>query len=243
MLSFRDGWRSFKGGLDKRLVWDYWLAVKNHAWEIFWGAGLVGIICTLFTLYYSPSLRWLGWIVAWLFLVAGYYVWRADHVRLIPKFSVTTLCPPNETDTEDGNVTNLFIQIIPECLTDSPVLGCRARLLQVSKKFEDDEDWRVTSMDSPLFLDWDYYGSGEFTLEPGIRQRVNVCWWSNRFRMIIPCVSPLPSKYRNVFNDFESFKFDIRITAKDCEPVDVSVLVSLRERPWNKPNISLVRGT
>jgi hypothetical protein len=175
--------------------------------------------------------------------VAGYYVWHADHVRLIPKFSVTTLCPPNETDTEDRNVTNLFIQIIPECLSNAPVHGCRARLLQVSKRFEESENWRVTSMDSPLFLDWDYYGSREFTLEPGIRQRLNVCWWSNRFRMIIPCVAPLPSRFRNIFNDFETFKFYIRFTATDCEPVDISVLVSLRNREWNNPEISLIQGT
>lgn len=174
--------------------------------------------------------------------MAGYYVWRADHVRLIPKFSVTTLCPPNETDTNNPSVTNLFIQIIPECLSNAPVHGCRARLLQVSKRFEESEDWRITSMDSPLFLDWDYYGSREFTLESGIRQRLNVCHWSNQFRMIIPTVTPIPSKFRNIFNDFETFKFDIRFTATDCEPVDVSVLVSLRNREWNKPQISLIQG-
>jgi hypothetical protein len=242
MLTFREGWRSFKEGLDWRFIREYWLAVWNHAWEIFWGAGLIGVAFTIYTLYYSPPWALLGWAVALGFLVAGYAAWRSDHVRLIPKFSVMTLCPPNETDTNVPSVTNLFVQIIPECLTDAPVHGCRARLLQVSKRFEESENWRVTSMDSPLFLDWDYYGSREFTLESGIRQRLNVCRWSNQLRMIIPCVDPLPSKFRNIFNDFETFKFDIRFTATDCEPVDVSVFVSLRNRQWNNPQISLIQG-
>ncbi len=175
-------------------------------------------------------------ILRWLLRMA----YRPHSVN--PEIRCTKLCPANETDTEDANQTNLFIQIIPECLSDAPVHGCRARVLQVSKRFEDDDEWQLTNMDSPLFLEWDYYGACEFTLEPGIRQRLNICWWSNRSRLIIPSVNPLPSKFRNVFNDLDTFKFDIRFTARDAEPVNVSVLVSLRNRGWNNPIISLIQG-
>lgn len=64
MLRFREGWRSFKEGLDRRFLCDYWRAVWNHAWQIFWGAGAVGVILTAFTLYDSPSWKALGWVVA-----------------------------------------------------------------------------------------------------------------------------------------------------------------------------------
>src|SRR5580693_7760001 len=88
MFNFREGWQSFKEGLDKRHIQEYWIAVWGHAWEIWWGAGVIGLVCTGLTLYYAPS-RWLlGWAVAWVFLVAGYYVWRTDHVRLVPKLAV-----------------------------------------------------------------------------------------------------------------------------------------------------------
>lgn len=50
MLTFRQGWRSFREGLDKRFLWEYWLAVWNHAWEIWWGAGVIGAICAALTL-------------------------------------------------------------------------------------------------------------------------------------------------------------------------------------------------
>jgi hypothetical protein len=84
MQSFREGWRSFKAGLDKRLLLEYWTAVWSHAWEVWWGAGVIGVICTIVTLYYIPS-RWvIGWAFAWAFLVAGYYTWRTDHVNTHP---------------------------------------------------------------------------------------------------------------------------------------------------------------
>jgi hypothetical protein len=97
-------------------------------------------------------------------------------------------------------------------------------------------------MDSPLFLDWDYYGSGPMTLESGIRQRLNVCFWSQSSRFIIPAVQPLPSKFRVVFNNPGQFKFDIRVTAKECAPVDVSLTVELGLRKWDDPVVKLVSG-
>lgn len=242
MLTFREGWRSFTEGLDRYFIWEYVHAVWNRAWEILWGAGVIGVAFTIYTLYYSPPWALLGWVVAWVFLVAGYFAWRADHIRLIPKFSVTTLCPPNEIATENPEVTALFIQIIPECLTDAPVHGCRARLLRVSKRSEDDGNWELTTMDAPLFLDWDYYGSGELPLEPGVRQKLNICSWSSASQLIVPSVHPLPLQFKTIFNERDTFKFDVRFTATDCEPVDVSVLVSLRNREWNNPQISLIQG-
>jgi hypothetical protein len=88
-LFWSEGFRSFKKGLDKDLIWAYWVAVKEEAWAILWGAGVVGVLITVITLYLSPSWKALGWIVAWCILVAGYYVWRADHVRLEKKIKAT----------------------------------------------------------------------------------------------------------------------------------------------------------
>ncbi len=160
--------------------------------------------------------------------------------RLIPRFEVKEYVI-QLTETENPDVTNLFIQIIPECMTESPVHECRGRLLLVSKRNSHENEWTATQMNSPLFLGWDYYGHGPFTLEPGIRQRLNVCWWSSVSHLIIPSVDPLPSKFRAVFGSGRIFKFDIRITAKDCPPVDVSVTVSLEGREWNKPIIELIQ--
>lgn len=85
-LSWSEGFRSFKKGLDWKLIWEYWLAVKEHAWvETFCGAGVPGIAFTIYTIYYAPARAYIPWAVAWAIFVAGYYVWRADHIRLEKK--------------------------------------------------------------------------------------------------------------------------------------------------------------
>jgi hypothetical protein len=83
------GFKSFKEGLDRKLLWEYWLAVKEHAWETFWGAGMPGIAFTIYTIYYAPARAYIPWAIAWAIFVAGYYVWRADHVRLEKKIEAT----------------------------------------------------------------------------------------------------------------------------------------------------------
>jgi hypothetical protein len=70
-LSLSEGFQSFKKGLDKTLIWAYWHAVREEAWAILWGAGLIGIPVTIATLYFSPSWKALGWTLAWCVLVAG----------------------------------------------------------------------------------------------------------------------------------------------------------------------------
>ena len=82
MRSFPEGFRSFKRGLSRHLLWAYCLTVKEHAWEILWGAGWFGIAFTILTVYYSPSRRAWGWVVAWCFLVAGYYAWREAQLEI-----------------------------------------------------------------------------------------------------------------------------------------------------------------
>lgn len=89
MSKFSQGFRSFIEGLDWKLIWAYSKAVREHGWEILWGAGMVGVPFGILTLYYAPSRSLLGWLFVWIVLVAGYFVWRADHVRLQQKICVT----------------------------------------------------------------------------------------------------------------------------------------------------------
>jgi hypothetical protein len=239
MLGFREGWQSFKAGLSKKHIGAYWSAVWDHAWEIWWGAGVIGVICTALTLYYAPS-RWiLGWVVAFVFLIAGYYTWRPLHVRLTPKFKVdkitAQLTPTNIVDDE-----KIYLQVVPECLSDAPVEGCHGTLLLVSTWNPATNRWIPTQMNAPLKLGWDYYGHDPLTLEPGIPQRLCVCFWG-RGTAIMPTVHPLPSKWLYMLGP-GPFKFDIRMRAKDCSPVDFSVTVNLLGRKWDDPEYELIQG-
>jgi hypothetical protein len=238
MLGFRKGWRSFKEGLDQQHIREYLGAMWGHAWEIWWGAGVVGLICTALTLYYAPS-RWiLGWVVALAFLVAGYYTWRPYHIHSIPKFGVAKIPHLQETPVEQGKERRIFVQIEPKCLTDSPVTECRGHLLRVYNRW-DKEEWRLTDMSERLLLEWSHYGIVPITLYPSGGQYLNICWRPNNLRVIVPCCSPAPSRWREVFDSVGTFKFDIEITSKECLPVQVSVTVNIDETEWNKPKVTV----
>jgi hypothetical protein len=182
------------------------------------------------------------WAIAlffvWALIVAGYFSWRMDHIRLLPKFEVREF-RIQETPTE-GLQRRVYVQLLPQCLTDASVKECQGNLLRVFKQIAGDSDWVLTSMNEPLHLEWSYRGAGPLTLEPGIDQRLNICYRISDLSMLIPAIPSLPSRWREVFNSTGTFKFDIRITAEDCPPVDVSIAVSLDDCEWNRPKVSLI---
>jgi len=231
-------YRLFREGFEKQLLWIYWRVFKERAWEIFWGPTLLSVIFGIVTLWWPPTIIvFLSYLLTVVFM-AGYYLWREQYIRLIPKFKVETIIA-QVTDTENKDITKIFLQVLPECLTDAPVFECRARLLLVSK-FDGHGNWIPTQMNSPLKLGWDYYGYEPLTIEPGIGQRLNICWWDNKFTAIIPTVEPMPSKIRGIMGP-GPFKFDVRMSAKDCTPVDFSVTVNLLGRKWDAPQYVLLQ--
>jgi hypothetical protein len=225
VLNFSQGFRAFAEGLDKHLIWDYFIGVKEHAWELFWGAGVPGIVVTIYTLYQAPAKAYIPWAITWAVFVAGYYIWRADHIRLIPKFEIKDICI-TDTPTADGNRA-AYVQLVPRCLTDAPVTECRGSLLRVHKRYEYQSEWTLTAMDEPLKLKWSNYGVGALTLQPGQPQRLNVCFAPSNYWILLPDVEPMQSRIREVFDSTGIFRFDIQVTATDCSPVDVSVVVTL----------------
>jgi hypothetical protein len=102
--------------------------------------------------------RWavVGWFIFVLFL-AGYYVWRANHIRMIPKFKILDVVHCQETATEQPEEMKLYVQIVPQCLTDAAVEKCRGHLLRVHKRHTDDGEWILTQMNEPLFGDGKNY--------------------------------------------------------------------------------------
>jgi hypothetical protein len=90
MRSFGQATRVFWSRSGWAQIPAYFVAVKNHGWEVLWGAGMIGIPFTLVTLVWLPSWwKYFGYVLAMLVLVAGYQLWRDNHVRLQPKLRVT----------------------------------------------------------------------------------------------------------------------------------------------------------
>jgi len=125
MRSFREATRIFWSRSGWAQVPAYFLAVKNHGWEVLWGAGMIGIPFTLITLVWLPS-WWnaFGYVLALLVLVASYQLWRDYHLRLQQKLRVTRVrdqrwhtgmvydkspMPPNK---KNGDAVAYYFEII-----------------------------------------------------------------------------------------------------------------------------------
>jgi hypothetical protein len=245
MLGLREGWQSFKAGLDNRHIREYWSAVWNHAWEIWWGAGVIGVVCTAVTLYFTPS-RWiLGWVVAWVFLVAGYYTWRPYHIRLIPKFEVKQyVAQPTDTFGIDGKKDgwSIYFQLLPKCVTDANVDECRGILTSIEMWDGLRNAWELVE-DEAMFLEWSNAAEKPITLYSGGENRLNVFLINNRDRQIMPSVVPFPFRFFTLFNQLglrqiKAIKFNVKVIAKECPAVSLVMKVQLGTDPY-KPMIDL----
>lgn len=221
--------RSFKEGLRWKPLWDYWLAIKEHAWELLWGAGPVGIAFGFYTLYRAPSLRFLGWVVAWIVFVAGYSAWRAYHVRLIPKLKIgparTIL-----TSTNAPNVQRKFVQVLVKCATESPLDNCRGQLLRILKW--SNEDWQPTHVDESLDLLWSNIDVPTIALEPGDPRQLDVFFVDSATRAITVFAERMSMRMSLASSPSDVFRFDVRVAAKDCPPEYMSVKVSFGQN-WD----------
>jgi hypothetical protein len=245
MRSLRDSFRSFKEGLQPKLLWDYWLAFKSTAWELFYGATLIGIPFAVYTLLYAPSKVLLLSYLLLVVFVAGYYLWRADHIRLMPKLEARDF-KVVRTPTTDANETRVYVQVLPKCLTEAPVSKCKGRLLRVYKCEDETKQWELTAMDEPVDLEWSIHGFNELTIQRGSEPRLNVCFialsmYRKRLRQIVPTISPNLLRWVDVFDCDGIFKFDIKITAENCAPVDVFLTVSMpSDHASNDPMVTLL---
>jgi len=171
--------------------------------------------------------------------IAGYYAWRSDHLHLIPKLEIAQIVlTPTPTDQQ---IPLIVVHIIPKCLTDAPVEGCKGYLLRVLRWSEDTKDWAPTEIDEPLDLLWSIHDDDlPRTLHPGIEKRFNLCWINQSHQVLL--LGRVPLRWQEVFNQTDQFRFDVRITAKNCPPVDASIGVRISD-DWKSPSVQKLRVT
>jgi hypothetical protein len=151
MGSFRESTRVFWTGWAE--IFDYLAAVREHAWEVMWGASVIGIVFTIATLVWSPSWRALGYVIALVVFVAGYQLWRAYHLRLIPKLEIGDI-RMKYAATGVPNQKRIFAQILIKCATEGSVENCTGQLIGVSKLVND--KWEPTKIDETNDLFWSF---------------------------------------------------------------------------------------
>jgi hypothetical protein len=223
------------------LLPDYFTAVFSRWQALLWGGSMLAVLWGLHFIVGNPP-SWVNWTAVMVaFFIASYYAWRADHTRLIPNFEISKyeILPIPIT----LNVQQVYVQVIPQCLTEAPVHECKGHLLRVYKKYSDGEDWQATAMNEPLDLIWSTKTSAPLTLQPGIDQRLNVCFRDSVHpARIMPATDFTPRLWNTVPNPTGIFRFEIRVTAKDCPPVDISVDVTFDGCEMEKPNVQLTQG-
>jgi hypothetical protein len=113
MPSLSKSFRLFKEGLDRKLLWKYWIEFKEKAWEVFWGPTLLGVAFGIYTLWHSPALPWFQLYVLAVVFLTGYYLWRVNHLRLEQKLSITKIFTQPWTD-ERGDCIAYYFEILNE---------------------------------------------------------------------------------------------------------------------------------
>jgi hypothetical protein len=208
----------FRSSFDKLdLLGDYFRAAYPQWHEILWGASVPAAI---FFIAWSLGLpkNWavvLWFIVAW--SLAGYYVWRAVHIRFVPKLSIVA-ARFQDTPVTNGSVivdNRTFVQLVPKCLTESPVYECMAYLQRVDKRIGQDQ-WEETSLDKNLILHW---GEDKRELHPQSEQSLNVFFIQHNTNQIIPNLKPdadIPlAKFDSILMREPILRFYVQVTCSD----------------------------
>ncbi|MGA9665709.1 MAG: hypothetical protein WBQ69_04570, partial [Gallionella sp.] len=209
--------------------WTYWLAFKEKGWEIFWGPTLLGIIFGIYTLWHSPARVWFLAYVLIVVYLTGYYLWRAYHVRLMPRLELNTPLIV-DTTTNIAQLNRRFVQIPATCLTQTRLDNCGGQLLRVWKRV--DNDWQLTQVDEPLDLNWSILDLPTTFLEQNVNRRLNVFFLENINRNINFASSRVPFRMALSSAPFDVFRFDVRIGAPDCPPGYLSFKVTFGQN-WN----------
>ncbi len=255
MRSLRDSFRLLARGFEGKPLWEYWLAFKNTFWEKFWGPSLIGVIFGLLTLFLVPSKIWFLVYLLIVTFIAGYHMWREEHIRwreldgrLTPKFKVPNrvefqpVTTTGEIARKPGRWESIWVQLSPQCLTDASVEDCSGHLRRVLRWNEEKRAWERTLMSETVPLGWSLAGDRGFspiTLEPRIEKRLNIFHVDTPLTFIFPAVGPLSSVWEKVFTPQDTFLFDITVRAKDCPWVDVYVKVKWGV-PWDKPLAEII---
>jgi hypothetical protein len=166
---------------------------------------------------------------------AGYYLWRANRIRLIPKLGIGDVSLI-WTDTGLPNQKRRYIQVPVKCETESPIKNCRGQLLRVSRWVKDsgesDGKWEPTHINETLDLLWSHLDEPALTLENGADRHLNVFFVENISRNMVTCTR-LHVKLASAPSD--RFKFDVRVAGEECPHMYILLEVTIGEA-WSDLN-------
>jgi hypothetical protein len=136
------------------LLPEYGKATAKQWMNILFGETAVGTIFLIWWALTNPKNPPLILIFVVAVIIAGYFVWRADHVRLIPNIKVVRALLQDTPVVHKGIAVDYrtFIQRKLECTSESPVYECAGYLQRVH--YLSPDGWQPTALNESLRLRW-----------------------------------------------------------------------------------------
>jgi hypothetical protein len=212
-------------------LWAYINAAYEHFNDIIWGVAVVGVVLGIPFLVWGIVTQfhdihpWKSWLaILGASILAGYYVWRSYHLRLIPQLEITD---PYVTSLPDRYApTQKFVQVTVKCATEGTLGDCRGQLLKVLRWSSNQEKWEPTQLDGTIDLLWAELDVPSVILESGAPRRLvifeieNNNWqmrvWDEKRAIRLP-LSYSPNSV---------YKFDLRIGQPSHKPEFTSIKIT-----------------
>lgn len=206
-------WIGERAGFYRELP-DYFRGLKKTAiQEIFYGESVLMIIFAIYTYVYSISLSSVLLMLAGSFMLAGYHIWRADHLRLIPGIKLEEV---RQQPAPGKDEKRTYVQLVLSCATEAPIEECNGRLLRVWRWSGD--DWGQIEPNQPLHLNWSPGVDQPITLSPYVPELLDVFYLSDRVSYVYFCSGWIPLRARTIDVGQPSIlKFEIAINGRDAD--------------------------
>ncbi len=214
------------------LFFNYVEFCGRHWQEVLGGPFLLFLAWNVWFYVGNPP-SWVNWTaILFALLIAGYYAWRVDHIRLMPRLGVGDISTVY-TSTGLPNQKRRYVQVLLKCETEGPIKNCRGQLLRISKRIKHpdvhDGRWETTHINETLDLLWSFVDEPTITLEHGAPRRLNIFFVENTSRNMVTWSK---IQVRLASAPLDHFKFDVRIAGDECKPEYISVEVAIGDQ-WN----------
>ena len=215
------------------LLGEYFRLVFTRWQSLLWGGSALAVGWGLRFLVgeWPPWVNWMAVFIALLF--AGYYVWRVDHVQLIPRLKLGEV-RKFAVRANDGS-ERLFVQIPVKCGSSGHVEDCQGHVIAVSRWSADNKYWE-TLIDEGLPVLWGNIDQPSCKIWPGIIRPLNILYIDNVIGRIVLWDGKGLNWVTDVFDKMipsDVLKFDVLVTAHECAPMNATFKVELAEK-WNE---------
>jgi len=226
---------------------DYFRLLVGNWQNVLWGTSLAAVAFALWWFLGVPPTWAIATFLTCAMLIAGYYTWRADHVRLVPRLIVGDAriisTPTTNMRTGEAGADRVFAQIEIQNPTDTTLADCRGHLLRVMRWSEAAQCWESTAVDESLALLWSTIDQPATALYPRMRRQLCLFYVEDvatpHIHIWAATVQHRMVAFLARSDPTDVLRFDISITAQDCPAVNVSLRVQLGT-DMDNPEVSVM---